>query len=472
MTVASAHRSPERAMRLVTEAPARGVKVFIVGAGAAAHLAGVVAAHTTMPVIGVPIDSSALKGLDALLSTVQMPPGVPVATVSIGKPGATNAGVLAAQILAVGDPAIADKSSAYKKKLAEKVEAAAAKLKRAVAPDASMKYSHRHVRLPRQSGGLAPPRGGPARRGRRAASTGGGRRGRRQHLFGDGDGRPGCAPDDPAHRARESAARIVVTGCYARGGPTDVAALPGVVRVVRNDVKLDLDRLLDRPATAERFGDGDGPCGAAIEPGSPDAPRSRCACRPAAISTAPTASSRRRAARAAACRSRDVVARGRARSRTPASRRSRSPASISGRTAGICAGRRRCRSAARARPRRRGRDVPHQLARADGLHAGDRRPGRGSGGRFAPHFHLPLQHASDRMLAAMRRPYTLDFYAAGRRHRRAPAARLDRHRHDRRVPRRNRRGLRREPATICRVAAVARARVSLLRSSGHRGRGA
>jgi phosphoribosylamine--glycine ligase len=128
MTVASAHRSPERVMRLVSEAPGRGVKVFIVGAGAAAHLAGVVAAHTTMPVIGVPIDSSALKGLDALLSTVQMPPGVPVATVSIGKPGATNAGVLAAQILAVADKAIAQRVVDYKTKLADKVEAAAAKL--------------------------------------------------------------------------------------------------------------------------------------------------------------------------------------------------------------------------------------------------------------------------------------------------------------------------------------------------------
>jgi phosphoribosylamine--glycine ligase len=127
-TVASAHRSPERVMRLVRDAPGRGVKVFIVGAGAAAHLAGVVAAHSTHPVIGVPIDSSALKGLDALLSTVQMPPGVPVATVSIGKPGATNAGVLAAQILGVADPSIAGKLEAYKKKLAEKVEAAAAKL--------------------------------------------------------------------------------------------------------------------------------------------------------------------------------------------------------------------------------------------------------------------------------------------------------------------------------------------------------
>jgi phosphoribosylamine--glycine ligase len=128
MTVASAHRSPERVMRLVREAPGRGVKLFIVGAGAAAHLAGVVAAHSTLPVIGVPIDSSALKGLDALLSTVQMPPGVPVATVSIGKPGATNAGILAAQILAVGDPQMGAKLEAYKRTLAEKVEQAAGRL--------------------------------------------------------------------------------------------------------------------------------------------------------------------------------------------------------------------------------------------------------------------------------------------------------------------------------------------------------
>ena len=101
-------------------------------AGAAAHLAGVGAAHTTMPVIGVPIDSSALNGLDALLSTVQMPPGVPVATVSIGKPGATNAGVLAAQIIGVGDTAVRDRVTAYKRKLADKVEAAAEKLKTTV----------------------------------------------------------------------------------------------------------------------------------------------------------------------------------------------------------------------------------------------------------------------------------------------------------------------------------------------------
>ena len=128
MTVASAHRSPARVTRLIDEAPGRGVKVFIVGAGAAAHLAGVVAAHTTLPVVGVPIDSSALKGMDALLSTVQMPPGVPVATVAIGKPGATNAGVLAAQMIALGQPALALKLEAYKQKLAEKVEAAAARL--------------------------------------------------------------------------------------------------------------------------------------------------------------------------------------------------------------------------------------------------------------------------------------------------------------------------------------------------------
>jgi phosphoribosylamine--glycine ligase len=128
MTVASAHRSPARVTRLVAEAPGRGVQVFIVGAGAAAHLAGVVAAHTPLPVIGVPIDSSALKGLDALLSTVQMPPGVPVATVAIGKPGATNAGA-AAQMIALARPETAARLVAYKKKLAEKVEVAAERLK-------------------------------------------------------------------------------------------------------------------------------------------------------------------------------------------------------------------------------------------------------------------------------------------------------------------------------------------------------
>ena len=128
MTVASAHRYPARVLRLVEEADGRGVQVFIVGAGAAAHLAGVVAAHTTKPVIGVPIDATALSGMDALLATVQMPPGVPVATMAIGKGGATNAAVLTAQILAVSEPAVADKLKDYKRLLVEKVERAAERL--------------------------------------------------------------------------------------------------------------------------------------------------------------------------------------------------------------------------------------------------------------------------------------------------------------------------------------------------------
>jgi len=128
ITVASAHRSPDRVERLLAEAHARGVQVFIAGAGAAAHLAGVIAARTVRPVIGVPIDSSSLKGLDALLSTVQMPPGVPVATVSIGTAGAINAAVLAAEILALSDPDLAARLEAYKQKLARQVEEAAARL--------------------------------------------------------------------------------------------------------------------------------------------------------------------------------------------------------------------------------------------------------------------------------------------------------------------------------------------------------
>jgi phosphoribosylamine--glycine ligase len=122
MTVASAHRSPERAMRFATTAHERGIGVIIAGAGHAAHLAGVLAAHTTLPVIGIPIDSSCLQGMDALLSTVQMPPGIPVATVSIGKSGGKNAGILAAQILAVGDAALTEKLAAYKEKMADEVE--------------------------------------------------------------------------------------------------------------------------------------------------------------------------------------------------------------------------------------------------------------------------------------------------------------------------------------------------------------
>jgi phosphoribosylamine---glycine ligase len=121
VTVSSAHRTPERAARLAKEARDNGIKVLICGAGHAAHLAGVIAAHTTLPVLGVPIDSSALQGMDALLATVQMPPGIPVATMAIGKPGAYNAGIFAAQILGVTDPEIAQKLLAFKQEMADKV---------------------------------------------------------------------------------------------------------------------------------------------------------------------------------------------------------------------------------------------------------------------------------------------------------------------------------------------------------------
>ena len=122
MTVASAHRSPHRATELAAKARERGLGVVIAGAGHAAHLAGVLAAHTSLPVIGVPIDSSCLQGLDSLLSTVQMPPGIPVATMALGKPGARNAGILAAQILAVSDSNLTDRLEAFKKEMADQVE--------------------------------------------------------------------------------------------------------------------------------------------------------------------------------------------------------------------------------------------------------------------------------------------------------------------------------------------------------------
>ena len=127
--ITSAHRSPERTSQFAREAAGRGVKVIIAGAGGAAHLAGVIAAETTLPVIGVPMPSSSLQGLDSLLATVQMPAGIPVATLAIGKAGATNAGILAAQILAVGDPALAKKMEQHKEKLARGVEEKSKKLK-------------------------------------------------------------------------------------------------------------------------------------------------------------------------------------------------------------------------------------------------------------------------------------------------------------------------------------------------------
>jgi len=119
--VYSAHRSPHRTLEYVKSARDRGLRVIIAGAGSSAHLAGVTAAETTLPVIGVPIDSSPLSGLDSLLSTVQMPPGVPVATMGVGKSGATNAAFFALQILALGDEKLARKLAEYKEQLEKAV---------------------------------------------------------------------------------------------------------------------------------------------------------------------------------------------------------------------------------------------------------------------------------------------------------------------------------------------------------------
>lgn len=120
--IMSAHRTPERAAEYAATAEKRGLEVIICGAGAAAHLAGAIAANTTLPVIGVPIDSSSLKGMDALLATVQMPAGIPVATMAIGKAGAANAGIFAAQIVGRRDAEVAAKLVQFKKEMANSVE--------------------------------------------------------------------------------------------------------------------------------------------------------------------------------------------------------------------------------------------------------------------------------------------------------------------------------------------------------------
>jgi phosphoribosylaminoimidazole carboxylase PurE protein len=125
MTISSGHRSPERTIAYAASARQLGIKVIIVGAGAAAHLAGTIAALTTLPVIGVPIHSSPLGGLDSLLSTVQMPSGVPVATMAVGESGAKNAAILAAQILALSNSDLAAKLTAYKEQLEQEVARAA-----------------------------------------------------------------------------------------------------------------------------------------------------------------------------------------------------------------------------------------------------------------------------------------------------------------------------------------------------------
>jgi len=119
--VTSAHRTPARTEEIVRSAPSRGVQVFIAGAGSAAHLAGVTAAHTTLPVLGVPLAASDLNGLDALLATAQMPAGIPVGTLAIGKAGAANAAWLASSILALADGALADRLSRARQEMADNV---------------------------------------------------------------------------------------------------------------------------------------------------------------------------------------------------------------------------------------------------------------------------------------------------------------------------------------------------------------
>jgi 5-(carboxyamino)imidazole ribonucleotide mutase len=119
--IISAHRTPQRLVEFAQGAKARGYRVIIAGAGGAAHLPGMAAAMTTLPVLGVPVESKALSGQDSLLSIVQMPGGIPVGTLAIGKPGAINAGLLAAQILALGDPALASRLEAWREKLTASV---------------------------------------------------------------------------------------------------------------------------------------------------------------------------------------------------------------------------------------------------------------------------------------------------------------------------------------------------------------
>ncbi len=130
INIASAHRSPELVRSMVKDFDKRGIQIVIAGAGGAAHLPGVIAAETTLPVIGVPMKTETLSGVDSLYSIVQMPKGIPVATVTIGETGAANAAILAAEILALKDPAMKNKLLEYKKKLAEDIEKKSIKLKK------------------------------------------------------------------------------------------------------------------------------------------------------------------------------------------------------------------------------------------------------------------------------------------------------------------------------------------------------
>jgi len=131
--VMSAHRTPHKVAQYASSAAGRGIKVLIAAAGGAAHLAGVVAAHTTLPVIGIPVPTDTMGGLDSLLSMVQMPGDVPVATVAVGGGGPRNAGLLAVQILALSNPGLQEKLAAFKKQLVEKVESRDAALRATLA---------------------------------------------------------------------------------------------------------------------------------------------------------------------------------------------------------------------------------------------------------------------------------------------------------------------------------------------------
>lgn len=167
MSIASAHRTPKKVLEYSQSAERRGLRVIIAGAGWAAHLAGFIASQTTLPVIGVPIDSSALKGMDALLSTVQMPGGIPVATMSLGKGGAKNAGIFAAQIIGTTDVKVANRLKVYKVEMERDVEEKAKKLNAAVvaeppAQDAETAESADAKKKPRRRRRKKRPGGSPS----------------------------------------------------------------------------------------------------------------------------------------------------------------------------------------------------------------------------------------------------------------------------------------------------------------------
>lgn len=165
MTIASAHRTPKKVLEYSQSAEKRGLRIIIAGAGWAAHLAGVIASQTTLPVVGVPIDSSPLKGIDALLATAQMPGGVPVATMSLGKAGAKNAGVFAAQVIALSDVKVANRLKVFKVEMEREVEEKAKRLTALTAVVTS--------REPTAAGVAGPTAGKKPRRRRRKKKPGG-----------------------------------------------------------------------------------------------------------------------------------------------------------------------------------------------------------------------------------------------------------------------------------------------------------